>query len=167
MDMKEQHAQDQEALRKLISLKGYETPLPGYGDLLASRIISRLEVDRIAHRDPFLWRIFRNLSFRPALSVVYSLVMIALVCFGRDVAEAPSANTQTFQAGGLSFQIPGAAWFRNSTDSSQHSMQLPSRVMTAGLMGKRSRPSIQPTLQFTGSGLSPLSQPMGYPLLQP
>ena len=44
--------------------------------------------------------------------------MIALVCFGRDVAEAPQLNTQTFQAGGLSFQIPGVARFRNSTDSS-------------------------------------------------
>ncbi len=167
MDMKEQHTQDQEALRKLISLKRHETPPPDHGDLLASRIISRLEVDRIAHRDPFLWRIFRNLSFRPALSVVYSLVMIALVCLGRDVAEVPSANPQTFQAGVLSFQVPGAAWFRTSIDSSQHSMKLPSREMTAGLMGKRSRPSIQPTLQFTGSGLSPLTQPMGYPLLQP
>jgi len=109
--MNEQHAQDQEALRKLISLKGHETPPPGYGDLLASRIISRLEVDRIAHRDPFLRRIFRNWSFRPALSVVYSLVMIALVCFGRDVAEVPSAKPQTFQAGGVSCQMPGAPGF--------------------------------------------------------
>lgn len=167
MDMKEQHAQDQEDLRKLISLKRHETPPPGYGDLVSSRIISRLEVDRIARRDPFLWRIFRTLSFRPALSVVYSLVMIALVCFGRDVVEVPSVNTQTFQAGGGSFQIPGASWLRSSTASSQHSMNLPSRVMTGGLMGKRSRPSIQPTLQFTGSGLSPLGQSVRYPLLQP
>ena len=143
----------------------HRLPATGISWLLGSFPDSRSTESHIAI--PFLWRIFRNLSFRPALSVVYSLVMIALVCFGRDVAEAPSANTQTFQAGGLSFPIPGAAWFGNSTDFSQHSMKLPSRVMTAGLMGKRSRPSIQPTLQFTGSGLSPLSQPMGYPLLQP
>ena len=53
MDMKEQHAQDQEVFEKLISLKGHETPPPGYGDLLASRIISRLRSTKSHIAIPF------------------------------------------------------------------------------------------------------------------
>jgi hypothetical protein len=84
--MNEQSAPKQK-VEKLIALKKFETPPPGHHDLLASKIISRLEVEQLRARDPWHRRWVKSLNFNPMLTTAYTAGIMALFAFGWHYGE--------------------------------------------------------------------------------
>jgi hypothetical protein len=80
--MQDLNSKDQEKLRRLIALKGYEVPPPGYGNLLANRIISHLEVEQIRSQQAASSPWFKKFFFHSDLFSLLSKRWLWHPCFG-------------------------------------------------------------------------------------
>lgn len=109
-------------LKKLLALKRYEQPPPGFFNHFSDKIIARIETGRPATR-PSLWqRLFPELDAKPVLACAYGLVITGLLVVGLGVSESlesDAANT----APNL-----GSPWFAAQTPA-----PLPAAPVTAAV----------------------------------
>ena len=73
-------------LKKLLALKRYEQPPPGYFDRLPREIISAIEREQ-ARLEPWLRRVWRTLQRKPEFAGAFGLALCALVIVGIFVAN--------------------------------------------------------------------------------
>ena len=122
-----------EQIRKLLALKRYEQPPPGYFDSLSARIISRIES---AESDrPGLWeRLGFAFGSKPAFVCALGVVVCGLFCIG--ILSALQGTTAS--------AIAAAPQYALDAQSSLHMMSGP----------VQNRSSIEPVV----SEVSPFSQ---------
>ncbi len=84
-----------EALRKLLALKRYEQPPPGYFSRLPDRITSRLE--REGGEQGFWEKILAGFTFRPAFAYSFALAAFGALTFSMlySVRPQPQESAQT------------------------------------------------------------------------
>ncbi len=78
-------------LKKLLALKRYEQPPPGYFDRLPRQIISAIEVEQ-TRSESWMLRIWSTLQRQPAFAGVFGAAMCALVIGGIFFANQPSGS---------------------------------------------------------------------------
>lgn len=72
--------EDFESLRKLLALKKYEKPPPGYFDQLPNKIWARIEAEEA---QPSWWeRVFGALTIKPAVAYAFGLVVCGTLIIG-------------------------------------------------------------------------------------
>lgn len=101
---------DFESLRKLLALKRYEQPPPGYFNRLPDQIMARLE--RGDERPAFWERFLAQFVFRPALA--YGVALVAFSALTLSVMF--SVKTQSPEIA----QAPGSGW--RQTDSAAEAL---------------------------------------------
>jgi hypothetical protein len=84
-------------LRRLLALKRYEQPPPGYFDRLPRRIIARIEAgetggavtffERICWESPWLQRILTHLEAKPAIGAAFAAAMCVFLISGLIMSE--------------------------------------------------------------------------------
>ena len=77
-----EHPDSHRKVEKLIALKRFECPPPGHQDLLASKIISRLEAEQLRAREPWFRRWMHVLDINPLVTTTYTVAIMALLAFG-------------------------------------------------------------------------------------
>ena len=84
--------EDFEKLRKLLKLKRYEQPPPGYFNNFSNLVISRIEREGNAQGASVPWfgSIFRVLESSPVFSGLFGAAVCALVIYGISAAKSPS-----------------------------------------------------------------------------
>lgn len=152
-------------LRRLLALKRYEQPPPGYFDQLAGTIMRRLEAgegvragawEAAAWEAPWLYRLWEALFGRPALTASLSVAACGLIVAGvlyAERVELPSLTEPGLAAAGA---LPAA------TASSLVFNQAPAEPTLLG----GTNASIQPTLPsgLFGGMINPelvVGRPMG------
>jgi hypothetical protein len=65
--------QNKSKIEALVALKRYECPPPGHDEFLSSKIISRLESERLRSRQPWYTRWFHTFDVNPLLASCYVL----------------------------------------------------------------------------------------------
>ena len=77
-----------DALQRLLTLKRYEAPPPGYFNRFAGRVIARLEAEG-GMRSPTWWqRWWEALNSPPALALSYGAVIVGLLMFGTGLLQS-------------------------------------------------------------------------------
>lgn len=161
------------SLEKLLQLKRWETPPPEHLDRISSRVIARIEADQAVPQETLWSRLCDFLDFKPVLACSYSAVAMGLLVFGLGMKDRikppahwgqqglPAPNQLTgIQLTGVPLQTETnekAASFRLPSSANLWRSQVPLR---SGSVHR----SIQPVVQTSLS--SPMSQPLGPPLLQ-
>ena len=78
-------------LKKLLALKRYEQPPPGYFDRLPCQIISAIEAEQ-ARPEPWMLRIWSTLQRKPSFAGAVGVAMCALMIGGIFFANQPSGS---------------------------------------------------------------------------
>jgi hypothetical protein len=94
-----------EELRRLLVLKRYEQPPPGYFNDFSRKIIARIEAgeseayvslfERWLAGAPWLLRMFRTFERQPILAGAFGMLMCGIVVSGVVYSDNTSANTVT------------------------------------------------------------------------
>lgn len=104
----ENENQDFEQLKKLLALKKYESPPPGYFNSFSRRVISKIredhckcasEVDRLDADAPWLLRLWRSLQLKPAFAGAFGAAVCALILGGVFLAEKPGKSPDFIRSG--------------------------------------------------------------------
>ncbi|MBM3878788.1 MAG: hypothetical protein FJ387_03575 [Verrucomicrobia bacterium] len=97
--------ENHQALLKLIALKRYEQPPPGFFHDLPQRIRARIEAAELAPAVPWHERLMARFAVKPALAAAFTLAVGGVYFFGlqlSDLAEQQSA---------LKDQPPAEVWY--------------------------------------------------------
>ena len=97
-----------DSLRKLIALKKYEQPPPGFFNHFSDKVIARIEAEKLVARPSFWQRLFPDLEAKPVLACAYGLVITGLLVVGLGISE--SAEPEESPAPNL-----GSPWFAAQT----------------------------------------------------
>ncbi|MGH7978618.1 MAG: hypothetical protein ACREE6_04540 [Limisphaerales bacterium] len=73
---------DFEALRRLLALKRYEVPPPGYFDDFSGIVIGRIRAAQAARQAPLLLRLLQAFEAKPAYPVAFASALCTLLLFG-------------------------------------------------------------------------------------
>ncbi|MGB0420277.1 MAG: hypothetical protein ACPGL0_03820 [Limisphaerales bacterium] len=163
--MQDLNSKDQEKLRRLIALKGYEVPPPGYGNLLANRVISHLEVEQIRSQQAASSPWFKRFSLRPVLFAIQAMVMASLLWFGWQSLSSKHLPQTVDRAALVDRLELGSAWLRSEASTVRSQMNVHFDEVRGSLMGMMQASSIQPTLWTQGSFRPGLSHLNSYPVL--
>ncbi len=85
-----------EALQRLLALKRYEQPPPGYFNGFADRVLRRIDSGGDLHPLRGWERLPTSLSFKPALAGAFGLAVVGIYTFGLSVSHF--VDEQTNQA---------------------------------------------------------------------
>jgi hypothetical protein len=80
-------------LRKLMVLKRYEQPPPGYFDHFPSKVIARLEIALEEESRPWYQRLWLMLESRPAFAGAFGVLMSGLLIGGLVYSENVESGT--------------------------------------------------------------------------
>ena len=75
-------------LRKLLVVKRYEAPPPGYFNHFSDRVIARVEAEGLLLRASRWQRLFPELDAKPVLACAYGLVITGLLVVGLGVSQS-------------------------------------------------------------------------------
>jgi hypothetical protein len=84
-----------ERLSRVMALKKYEKPPPGYFENFSDRVIARIEADQFARSLPWWQNLLSGLSFRPALAGAFGLMVSAGVLAGILFSGPVAQNVQS------------------------------------------------------------------------
>jgi hypothetical protein len=90
-----------EPLRRLLALKRYETPPPGYFENFSSKVTARIRAgeagraERFARQLPWLSRLLSAFEAKPAFAGAFACSLCLLLLFGIVYAERPDVAPQT------------------------------------------------------------------------
>jgi hypothetical protein len=85
------HAPDEfDRLRKLLALKRYEQPPPGFFHRFSDKVVARIEADQAAGPTSRLRRWFAELAERPVLASTYGLLFAGMTAIAVALAQAPA-----------------------------------------------------------------------------
>jgi hypothetical protein len=98
-----------EALRRLLVLKRYETPPPGYFDSLSNQVIKRIGagdtgragswVEELSSQAPWLEKLVQMFDVKPVFAGTFAGALCLLLFLGIVYSERPDMSSQTnFQA---------------------------------------------------------------------
>jgi hypothetical protein len=137
--------EDFDGLRKLLLLKLYEQPPPGFFGHFSDKVIARIEAEGLTARATWWRRCFQELDAKPLLACAYGLVIVGLLVVGLGVTQ--SAGPEEIASPTL-----GSPWFAQAPPST---LQVNTAVPTRQLTDKTgSESSVNPV--FTGSTPSSL-----------
>ena len=147
--MNEQSAPHQK-VKKLIALKKFETPPPGHHNLLASKIISRLEVEQLRARDPWHRRWVLYFNFNPMLTTAYTAAIMALFAFGWHYGEHFESDgpVKSYGSADLRMGLMGLS-ADESNPKLNHGLGITD--FTLEMSPRKSYSSIQPVVHIPGS----------------
>jgi hypothetical protein len=166
---------DFEALRRLLALKRYEAPPPGYFDRFSGEVMARLRASQSKSQDgaadplsdgvPWLVRIIRALESKPAFAATFASALCLLLLAGITFAEQPEGAIQPLMQSAQEVSPLNIASASAASTASEH-MTVPTGfspgadpvynprpgdgLATAGLFGSQGV-SIQPAI-FTFPG---------------
>jgi hypothetical protein len=96
-----QESQDFESLRRLLALKRYEQPPPGYFNNFSSEVIARIKAGEGAHENvlerlfweaPWLQRLWSALETKPIMAGAFGAAVCALLVAGVVYSERPDGQ---------------------------------------------------------------------------
>jgi hypothetical protein len=115
-------------LRRLLVLKRYEQPPPGYFERLPRRVIARIEAgetggivtlsERITWEAPWLQRILMHIEGRPAIGAALAVAMCVFLISGLIMSDKPTGELPTIMSGGDGKQPTVQTTFAIGTDGS-------------------------------------------------
>jgi hypothetical protein len=85
--------EDFAALQRLLALKRFETPPPGYFQGFAAKVIARIEAEHLEPRRVWWLRWLEQLIARPALAGALGLALGATLMFGVTTAQTIQRDT--------------------------------------------------------------------------
>jgi hypothetical protein len=108
-----------EQLRKLLKLKRYEQPPPGYFNNFSTRVITRIEDhasantwDKLEHEVPWLRRLLGVLDASPMAAGVFGVIVSGLllggIVYSQYMDQTPTVAIGTNPDGTLDLSAPGA-----------------------------------------------------------
>jgi hypothetical protein len=99
-----------ESLRRLLALKRYEQPPPGYFDRLPRRVIARIQAgetggivtlsERITWEAPWLQRILTYIEANPAIGAAFAAAVCVFLISGLIISEKPPSELPTIMTVG-------------------------------------------------------------------
>jgi hypothetical protein len=108
---------DFEALRRLLALKRYEQPPPGYFDRLADSIM--VQIEAVSLKVPWWERLLGGRELAPAMAGTFALLVGGVYLLGLSPADHP----ENASAGGSGFVAAGAPeWSGSSELAAAHAM---------------------------------------------
>lgn len=154
-----------EQLRKLLALKRYEQPPPGYFDRLPRQIISAIEAEQ-TRPQPWVLRFWSTLQRKPAFAGAFGVAVCALVVGGIFFA------TETSQTAGPKIvAVPNAG--ANITASPKPALPAAPALLADSEVSSTNPVMSNPGLEafFNGSlvssGAFPNAQPVNIPVRRP
>jgi hypothetical protein len=102
--------EDFQDLQRLLRLKRYEQPPPGYFDGFSSKVIAELKASQKLHKGSWWERFFIGFDAKPALVCAYSLVVCSSLLYGLGFLGAGEANFRNDSAA-------QAIWFGTETST--------------------------------------------------
>jgi hypothetical protein len=128
--------EDFETLRKILALKRYEQPPPGYFDRLAVAITGRIRAESV--KAPFWERFFSGMVLKPATAYAFGLAVCAVLVagIGFTVKTSDEPNVAFPAANDWQFTLPIAADTELSITTG----------ITAGSVATNPTPSTQPLM---------------------
>jgi hypothetical protein len=120
-----QDSQDFEQLRRLLALKRYEQPPPGYFNDFSRQVIARIEagdraqegvLDRLFWEAPWLQRLWAAIETKPVLAGAFGVAVCALLVGG--VLYSENTAVQPI-GGGAMAATPDATLFANVSSPDQ------------------------------------------------
>ena len=94
-----------ESLRRLLALKRYETPPPGYFNNFSRQVLQRIRashnepsanmLEELFNQAPWLAKLFQALDVRPVLAGGFAGALCLLLLFGIVYAERPDFTPET------------------------------------------------------------------------
>ena len=145
-----EHLDPQQKVEKLIALKRFETPPPGHQDLLASKIISRLEAEQMRAREPWYLRWMHSLNINPLLTTAYTAAIMALLAFGWHYGEHFESDGPVKSYGSADLRI-GLMGFSVDEGATKLNQGLGISDFTLEMAPKKSYSSIHPVVHIPGS----------------
>jgi hypothetical protein len=115
--------EDFDGLRKLLLLKRFEQPPPGFFKHFSDKVIARIEADGLAVPAPWWQRWFRELDAKPLLACAYGLVITGLLVVGLGVS-------QSMEPDGIASPKLGSPWFAQAPASTLPVNAAPTRQLT-------------------------------------
>jgi len=99
-----ENEQNFESLRRLLALKRYETPPPGYFNNFSHQVLARIRVDEfetsagLAERLGISWLLkwFQAFETTPVYAGSFATVLCLLLLFGAVMAQRPEGTSQAF-----------------------------------------------------------------------
>jgi hypothetical protein len=145
-----QDEQQMEKLARLIALKRFEQPAPGYFHLLPGRIISRIEK---GEAQPGFWEIWLSaFTMRPALVYASAVAVCAAVTVG--IFYSPTSETMASATG----PMPSSLWAVSEPgEAADAQAETPGGLHVAGWLGSTAPVSTSETASmFENEGERPL-----------
>jgi len=137
--------EDFDGLRKLLNLKRYEQPPPGFFSHFPDKVITRIEAEGLVGCAPWWRRWVRELDAKPLLACAYGLVIVGLLVIGLGVTQSGGPDE-------IASPALASPWFAQAPPSTlQVNAQVPARQLTDKTA---SESSVNPV--FTGSAPSSL-----------
>ncbi len=147
-------------VKKLIALKKFETPPPGHSELLASKIISRLEAEQMRAREPWFRRWMHTLDLNPLLSTAYAAAIMALLAFGWHYGEHFESEGPVIKSYGSADLRVGLMGLAKEESNSRFNHGLGISDFTLEMAPrKEGYSSIQPVVHIPGSPVPWLREP--------
>jgi hypothetical protein len=147
--------EDFEKLRKLLKLKRYEQPPPGYFNNFSNLVINRIERGERGFQEvtlPWVANIFRFFQSSPVFSGLFGAALCALVIYGVAGAHHPSriegeplasAASVTVDSGASAVELSASARPERSTDP-----MIGASVFNSPFAANNANPSARP-VSFT------------------
>jgi hypothetical protein len=141
-------------LKKLLIVKRYEQPPPGYFNRLPNQIMSRIEAGEGQAR--FWEKLIPSFTLRPAMAYGFGLAVCGVVAFGvYYTSNVPVNNAGTANAGSMTASQPTGVTPVNATEPSAIAARNPAMVNSTNPI---TEPSLFP--EQVGQGLR--TAPAGY-----
>lgn len=91
-------------LKRLLALKQYESPPPGYFDRFSGKVVARLEAQRLQDEVPVWRRWISELFERPALTAIYAVLFGGLGAISLGLVQTPMSGEGLPPASGWAAQ---------------------------------------------------------------
>ncbi|MBT5925673.1 MAG: hypothetical protein HOH33_03545 [Verrucomicrobia bacterium] len=145
-----EHPDSHQKVEKLIALKRFECPPPDHQDLLASKIISRLEAEQMRAKEPWFRRCMHSLNINPFLTTAYTAAIMALLAFGWHYGEHFESDVPVKSYGTADLRV-GLMGLSKNESAATLSQGLGIADFTLEMAPKKSYSSIQPVVHIPGS----------------
>lgn len=145
-----EHSDSHHKVKKLIALKRFETPPPGHQDLLASKIISRLEAEQMRAREPWYRRLMYSMNINPLVTTAYTATILAMLAFGWHYGEHFESEGPVKSYGSADLRV-GLMGLSVEDDTTKLNQGLGISEFTLEMTPDKSYSSIQPVVHIPGS----------------
>jgi len=136
---------------RLLALKRYELPPPGFHPRFRMRVMARIEAERRRMSRPWWNRVFAEFNWQRGMAVADAMALAGVACLA--VATFHVANTAANEAEeGLVYAplpLPGSAGDRDSGSVAPNPTLLASSVMGPDFLPRPSSGLIVPAASFT------------------